>query len=262
MARERDHLPADAEQRRELPEGGRVLDDLRGAIDILRKRRAKGLLLPATHPAHGLPFGNDEADLWHRTTELPDGQRTEMPFLSIGSEMYRGFLEFGKALCVLGERYSHPDAIAEGRKMQQEAAALLEDVKTALERTIAIAAGTPGPCPFSFVAGGDSCTVADATQSRALQSRESEPWRTYSELMYSSVLNRTQVLSYLDYAEQNDQSMKPRLYQSVKYSSFSPGSTSTRYSPSPPPISMPRLIVSIKHMVSVRQTSASPTSPL
>jgi hypothetical protein len=184
------------------------LDDLRGAIDILRKRRAKGLLLTATHPAYGLPFGNDEADLWHRTTELPGGERTELPFLSIGSEMYRGFLEFGKALCVLGERYSHADAITEGQKMQQEAAALLEDVNTALERTIAIAAETPGPCPFSFVAGGDSCTVADATQSRELQDRENEPWRTYSELMYSSVLTVNQTRRYLHYAEENDRSMK------------------------------------------------------
>jgi len=36
--------------------------------EILRKRRAKALELPKSHPAYGCPAGNDEADLWHRTT--------------------------------------------------------------------------------------------------------------------------------------------------------------------------------------------------
>eukprot|EP01051_Picozoa_sp_SAG22_P012453 SAG22_NODE_1296_length_4822_cov_3.066271_6_plen_102_part_00 len=72
--------------------------------------------------------------------------------------------------------------------MLADAVALLPDLQTALARTAAIARRAGGPCPFAFVAGGNSCTVADETQPPDLRPRENEPWRTYSELMYSGVL--------------------------------------------------------------------------
>ena len=148
------------------------LKDLQGAMGILRKRRAKGMLLSKTDPAYGLPFGNDEADLWHRTTEKVDGQRTELPYLSIAAEMYRGFHDLGETLVVIGKWYQQPAAVTEGHKMQTEAAALLTDLRTSLARTVSIATTTGGPCPFAFVAGGSSCTVADGSQPSALQSRK------------------------------------------------------------------------------------------
>ena len=184
------------------------LKDLQGAMGILRKRRAKGLRLPKAHPAHGLPFGNDEADLWHRTTERVGGQQTELPYLSIAAEMYRGFHDLGETLVVLGERYREPAAIAEGHSMQADAAALLTDLRTSLARTASIATAAGGPCPFAFVAGGSSCTVADGSQPTGLQPRENEPWRSYSELLYSSVLPLNMTLAYLEYAESNDKAMK------------------------------------------------------
>jgi hypothetical protein len=184
------------------------LPSIQGVAGILRKRRAKAQTLPKMHPAYGCPFGNDEADLWHRTTEMAGGQRTELPFLSIASEMYRGFNDLGEVLEALGQRFSSQPAIAEGKAMLAEAASLLPDLQTALARTAQISRKAGGPCPFSFVAGGDSCTVADARQPKALQTRENEPWRTYSELMYSSVLPINMTLDFLKYAEANDKAMK------------------------------------------------------
>ena len=94
---------------------------------------------------------------------------------------------FAGVLTALGERFSSEPAIAEGKAMLADAAALLPDLERALARTVAIAKRAGGgPCPFAFVAGGSSCTVADASQSMKLQPRENEPWRTYSELMYST----------------------------------------------------------------------------
>ena len=38
-------------------------DRIQGLVAVLRRIRAKALTLPKDHPAHGMPAGNDEADL-------------------------------------------------------------------------------------------------------------------------------------------------------------------------------------------------------
>ena len=125
--------------------------------------------------------------------------------------------------------------------MVEEAAALYADLQTSLRRTAAMrdanrtastgtgrakhateapfqapppadsfsldAVGTP-ECPISFVAGGDNCSVADAAQSTRLQPRENEPWRTYSELMYSGAFPRDLLDKYLGFASQYEMGMK------------------------------------------------------
>ena len=65
-----------------------------GVVDLLRKRRARALKLPRDHPAFGMPIGNDEADLF-RVTVQPDHPRTELPFISIASEFWRGLVDLG-----------------------------------------------------------------------------------------------------------------------------------------------------------------------
>ena len=64
---------------------------IQGAAGVLRERRAAALsdpAVPKTSPKYGMPTGNDEADLWHRTTGLAGGQQTQMPYFSIAAEMY------------------------------------------------------------------------------------------------------------------------------------------------------------------------------
>lgn len=70
------------------------------------------------------------------------------------------------------------------------------------------AAASPPVCPISFVAGGNNCSVADASQSTHLQPRENEPWRTYSELMYSGAFPADLTLKYLQFASNFEKGMK------------------------------------------------------
>lgn len=185
---------------------------LQAAAALLAHRRDMALSNPAitrSSPRYGMPTGNDEADLWHRTTGRVGGNRTELPYYSIAAEMYRGFTDLGEALGEVGLAYLRPDLVAVGRVLVANATALLADLERSLERTAAAArARTPGGCPISFVAGGSSCVVADPEQSSALQDRENEPWRTYSELMYAGVFPANLTQQYLVFAAMNNKTMK------------------------------------------------------
>jgi hypothetical protein len=188
----------------------------------------------AHHHRYGMPTGNDEADLWHRTTGLAGGQQTQLPYFSIAAEMYRGFTDMGEALQELGAVgvAGRPDMVAEGVTMVTEAQSLYNDLQTSLRRTAAAAVGAPSSlvaspasadgaaggaatatgltpsCPISFVAGGTNCSVADPSQSTHLQSRENEPWRTYAELMYSGTFPRELTEKYLSFASKYEMGMK------------------------------------------------------
>ena len=184
-------------------------DKLLGAAAVLAHRRSTALgnhAIPPSDPRHGLPTGNDEADLWHRTTGLPGGNGTELPYYSIAAEMVRGFTDLGEAFGEIGLAHARPDLVAAGGAMVANATALLADLNTSLYRTAGAAA--PGGCPISFVAGGQSCVVADPGQTKALQDRENEPWRTYSELMYSGLFPSDLLDRYLDFAALNNKTMR------------------------------------------------------
>ena len=143
---------------------------------------------------------------------MAGGQRTQLPYFSIAAEMYRGFLDLGEALQEIGSAAvaGREDVVAEGQLMVAEAKTLYIDLQTSLRRTAAAtttanasanvnanlnagfrstvdssnaasqSTGSEHVCPISFVAGGTNCSVADASQSLNLQSRENEPWRTWS----------------------------------------------------------------------------------
>ena len=68
---------------------------------------------PANDSRHGMPTGLDETDMWWAGTAT---NRTELPFVSIATEMWRGFQECGEALVAIAESnridtdsHLHPD---------------------------------------------------------------------------------------------------------------------------------------------------------
>ena len=79
------------------------LDKIKGIGWLLNQRRDAALRnYPPTDSRYGMPTGNDEADLFWQTVSLgPKGNSTEMPFISIAAEMWRGVrLNFPSFGCV------------------------------------------------------------------------------------------------------------------------------------------------------------------
>lgn len=122
---------------------------------------------------------------------------------------YWAFTDMGEVLQELGGVFDRPDLADHGSAMITKAAELLVAFRRSLQVTRAgLARNKTNLCSFSFVAGGSSCSVADGTQSSALQARENEPWRSYSELVYSGALPEAFTAEYLEFAANHDKSMK------------------------------------------------------
>eukprot|EP00440_Ansanella_granifera_P019137 gb/GFBE01020791.1/.p1 GENE.gb/GFBE01020791.1/~~gb/GFBE01020791.1/.p1 ORF type:complete len:845 (+),score=132.62 gb/GFBE01020791.1/:1-2535(+) len=155
------------------------LDKIDGVRWLLAKRRDAAL---AAHPQndsrHGMPTGNDEADLWWRTVK--NGVGTELPFISIAAEMWRGFRDCGEVLARIAERTKRQDVGRVAAAMNSVAPKVKEDLK----RSMAKDAQGSFPRCMPYAAGSQTCGVlADAPSNR-----DSEPWRTYAEAFYSGAL--------------------------------------------------------------------------
>jgi hypothetical protein len=118
-------------------------------VTMLRMRRIAAKKLPNISASYGMPTGNELGDLWGGAVEcgttFPDGSGgagagcvTEMPYLSIATEMVRGFEDLGKMLLLA--TFSH--RVALGKALITEAAELKKDLLQALARST-IPAQTP-----------------------------------------------------------------------------------------------------------------------
>ena len=120
---------------------------------------------------YGMPTGNDEADLaWDTIT----GKATELPFISIAAEMWRGFRDCGEALTAVGRATGSKAASDAGASMSAEAAPLLSDLHTSMAKDAFGPTGSPR-C-FPYVAGVAEC--GELPTASAPSDRDSEPWRT------------------------------------------------------------------------------------
>jgi hypothetical protein len=139
-----------------------------GVIGMLRERRNRALALPTSDYAWGMPTGNDEADSGISTFECmttvgsgaeidyPNGTCvTELPFVSIAAEMYRGFLELGRVYSAIGASPSQPQPAlaAEGARLLSEAAALHSDLVAAMRRSSFPPRSPGGPRQYPHVFG-------------------------------------------------------------------------------------------------------------
>lgn len=110
------------------------LDKIKGIVWMLRQRRASALATwPTNDSRYGMPTGNDEADLFWTTV----GHRTnatELPFISIAAEMWRGFRDCGEVLSIIGTNSTSPntEAAALGRAMLVEADEILPQLRASM----------------------------------------------------------------------------------------------------------------------------------
>ena len=168
------------------------LPRIAGVADMLLRRRALAL---AAHPdcndsRHGMPTGNDEADLAWTTVTGKGG--TAYPFLSIAAEAWRGLRDCGEALAQVAAAMDPSDgrraAVLElASRMGQEAPRLLQDLRRSVELDATHelnAFGEQVTC-HPYAAGTRECGMLPAAPSN----RDSEPWRTYAEAMYSGALD-------------------------------------------------------------------------
>lgn len=174
-------------------------DKLRGIADHLHHRRQIALAQfpDANDPRHGMPTGNDEADLFINSILLD--AKTELAFISIAAEMWRGFRDLGDAIGSIVAAHSNtttssssasvhsaahsaapvPAELAQlGQNLTAEAPMVLRDLQRSM-----LMSTVPGPYPrcLPYVAGAGTCDELNATQ--ATSDRASESWRTYSEAL-------------------------------------------------------------------------------
>ena len=60
------------------------------------------------------------------------GGKTELPFISINAEMWRGFRDLGEALSTIGKQSGRQDMSALGAKLSAEAPAVLSDLHASM----------------------------------------------------------------------------------------------------------------------------------
>lgn len=160
---------------------------IQGLVAVLRRFRAKALALPKTHPAYGMPAGNDEADLGGSSIECgtthgddPGDCVTELPYISGAAEMSRGFAELGAVWIEIGGAANRADVVAEGAAMLKEATAVRADLEVSMARSKIPANTTNNPTVTAcrpHIAGW-TCAHSGKTNARPV----SEPGYTYPTL--------------------------------------------------------------------------------
>ena len=164
---------------------------------MLRARRARSReLYRPSDPRYGMPTGNDEADLAWTTTQLGNNS-TELPFLSIAAEMWRGFRDCGEALvAAAAEASGNPDSPmkALGQALVSEAPSILQDLRQSMARSV-VPADPPGAARcHPYVAGVPECGMLPKP---VASKRDSEPWRSYSEALYSGAIEEGTIAEIL-----------------------------------------------------------------
>jgi hypothetical protein len=168
---------------------------IRAIVGLLLKRRAIGLALLPSAEAYGMLTGNDEADLYGETIANPN---TELPFMSITAEAWRGFRDLGRAYSAWGRREQDAAAVAFGQALSGNATLIWADFRRAMARSTVVSP-TGDPVCHPYVFGVPTCTELPPDQSRFPSARDSESWRTYSEAFYSGALSRDEVGEILEW---------------------------------------------------------------
>lgn len=192
-------------------------DRIQGLVAVLRRIRAKALSLPRTHPAYGMPAGNDEADLGGSSIECgttfgdsPGDCQTELPYISVAAEMARGFSEMGAAWIEIGNAAGRSDVVAEGHAMVNESAAVHADLLISMTRSkIPSVNGSNGGVACRPHVAGWTC---DGMHSHPVgQNNYKFPTldvfctgRTYPEAFYSGVLPPDAVSDIINWAAKNN----------------------------------------------------------
>ena len=179
------------------------LEAIGGIAAMLQRRRDAAL---AAHPSmddprRGMPTGNDEADLYGVT--VAGHADTAYPFISIAAEAWRGLRDCGEALAAIAAALPPSDpraarAAALAATMSAAAPPLLADLRRsmALDATLVPdVTGTGNVTCHPYAAGVRECGMLPGAPSN----RDSEPWRTYSEALYSGALEPATIDAIVTY---------------------------------------------------------------
>ena len=180
------------------------LPKIQGVVQMLNDRRERSLKSQANPSQYGMPTGNDEADLWQSTVSgRPNSAKTEMPFVSIAAEMWRGYRDCGASLIEVANSLSQEQhdlkrrMIALGEGMNATSLKLMSDLKQsmALDR---FPDGNGTYC-HPYVSGVKECGFLPNASYPS--HRASEPWRTYSELLYSGAVDAASTAEILSWMQ-------------------------------------------------------------
>lgn len=178
---------------------------------MLLSRRRRAQKLPKTVPSFGMIRGEDESDEmfsgWSEAT-------SELPHFSFSLEAWRGFTELGPVWKELGTRCNstaYPGCkrlAAVGETLVKEAPLLLVDIQRAM---VASVNGTgKGNVCHPYVAGEGSCSDMGAAGAHVSNTtgpyngRASEPWRSYSGMLYAGALDAKTVGEIVDYNQNHE----------------------------------------------------------
>lgn len=140
--------------------------------------RNKGLALPKTHPAYGMPVGNDLDDttgtsITCGTTYYEKGNfdtesrakdcTASYPFVSIAAEMERAFRDLGAVWVEMGKAHGRPEIAANGTTLLKEAEALHTDLINSMKASEVIDPTVKTRCN-PYIAGFGSCQLSAATK--------------------------------------------------------------------------------------------------
>jgi len=230
------------------------LPKIQAVAELLMRRRALALTLPSTDPAYGCLTGNDEAvrrqrrrclnfciedDHFAKTgskqtqrkltqrlhTVLQDlfgpaidpRFKTEMAFMSITAEAWRGFRDLGRAMTALGAAEQHEGASGFGRELSGNATLLWSTFRGAMEKNVLPAPAVGGPRCRPYVFGARGGTCGQLPPSSAPSQRDSESWRTYSEAAYSGALLKSEMAEILSWHKLNptENGMRKRSFKAI-----------------------------------------------
>ena len=103
------------------------------------------------------------------------GGKTELPFISINAEMWRGFRDLGEALSTIGKQSNRQHMSALGAKLSAEAPAILSDLRASMALDVSKEAY---PRCHPYVAHIPTCGQLPGSSRSTDTFRDSEPWKT------------------------------------------------------------------------------------
>lgn len=159
-------------------------DKINAQVLMLLKRRAAAKIeFPKSDVRHGMIRGHDEADLF--VTWANGDKGTEMAFFSIGYELLAALRALGGAWEEIGAASGREDVSRVGTTFLAEVQGLRDDIERSMKLSEVATGDARAPVCHPYVAGGATCQELSDEASV----RDSEPWRTYSEMAWSSELN-------------------------------------------------------------------------
>ncbi|GAA2756482.1 hypothetical protein GCM10009872_18420 [Actinopolymorpha rutila] len=158
--------------------------------DVLLGLRTTAKALPPKDPGHGLIAGWSEAD----SCLEADPDHYVRPYLSNSSEAVRGFADLGAVWVELGLAHRNDGLTEKGRRLLAESAALRDDLRVAIDRSVLT--DVEPPCLPSIAGVEEPFHVAVQRDNVDPQFRA---YRVNSELLHSGVLGRDDVETILRY---------------------------------------------------------------